>query len=37
MMIEIEGMIPRADRIAEDWTNGVDHGRLWPAKLVAAK
>jgi alkylation response protein AidB-like acyl-CoA dehydrogenase len=37
IMIEIEGMIPYADRIAEDWTNGVDHGSLWPAKLVAAK
>jgi alkylation response protein AidB-like acyl-CoA dehydrogenase len=23
MMIELEGMIPHADRIAEDWTNGV--------------
>jgi len=30
-------MIPHADRIAEDWTSGVDHGPLWPAKLVAVK
>jgi len=30
-------MIAHADRIAEDWTNGVDHGDMWPAKLVAAK
>lgn len=37
IMIEIEGMIPHADRIAEDWTNRIDHGSLWPAKLVAAK
>ena len=37
MMIELEGMIPHADRIAEDWTNGVDHGGMWPAKLVAVK
>jgi alkylation response protein AidB-like acyl-CoA dehydrogenase len=37
IMIELEGMIAHADRIAEDWTNGVDHGGLWPAKLVAAK
>jgi len=37
MIIELEGMIPHADRIAEDWTNGVDHGGMWPAKLVAVK
>jgi len=37
MNIEIEGMIPHVDRIAEDWTNGVDHGGQWPAKLVATK
>ena len=37
IVIELEGMIAHADRIAEDWTNGVDHGAMWPAKLVAAK
>ena len=37
IVIELEGMIAHADRIAEDWTNGVDHGGMWPAKLVAAK
>lgn len=37
IMIEIEGMVPQADRIAENWTNGLDHGSLWPAKLVAPK
>jgi alkylation response protein AidB-like acyl-CoA dehydrogenase len=37
MTLELEGAIPHVDRIAEDWTNGVDHGGLWPAKLVAAK
>ena len=37
IVIELEGMIAHADRIAEDWTNGVDHGDMWPAKLVAAK
>src|SRR5262245_18266899 len=24
-------------RIAEDWSNGVDHGVTWPAKIVSAK
>src|SRR5919201_2070718 len=37
IVIEIEGMIPHVERIAEDWSNGVDHGGQWPAKLVAAK
>lgn len=37
IVIELEGMITHADRIAEDWTSGVDHGDMWPAKLVAAK
>ena len=25
------------DRVADDWSTGVDHGGLWPAKLVACK
>jgi alkylation response protein AidB-like acyl-CoA dehydrogenase len=37
MMLELEGAIPHLDRIAQDWTDGVDHGGMWPAKLVAAK
>jgi len=37
IFIELEGMIPQVDRIAEDWVTGTNHGALWPAKLVAAK
>jgi alkylation response protein AidB-like acyl-CoA dehydrogenase len=37
IVIELEGVIPHVDRIADDWSKGVDHGGLWPAKLVAAK
>jgi alkylation response protein AidB-like acyl-CoA dehydrogenase len=37
MVIELEGMIAHADRTAADWTAGVDHGAMWPAKLVATK
>jgi acyl-CoA dehydrogenase-like protein len=37
IVIELDGMIAHADRIADDWTNDVDHGALWPAELVAAK
>src|SRR6185312_5361064 len=31
IVIELEGMIAHADRIADDWTNGVDHGDMWAA------
>ena len=37
MVIEMEGVGPQLDRIADDWTNGVDHGGMWPVKLVATK
>jgi len=37
MALELEGMRAHADRIAQDWSDGVDHGPGWPAKLVAAK
>ena len=37
MTIEIELMGPHIDRIADDWTNGVDHGHEWGAKIVAMK
>ena len=37
MGIELEGVGPHLDRIAEDWSTGVDHGAMWPAKLFAAK
>ena len=37
MQIEFEGMQAHVDRIVADWTNGVDHGALWPMKLVAMK
>jgi alkylation response protein AidB-like acyl-CoA dehydrogenase len=37
MTLEIEGMRPHIERIAADWSNGVDHGGEWPAKIVAAK
>ena len=35
--LELEAMAPHVERIAQDWSNGVDHGGLWPAKLVATK
>ncbi len=37
MLIEMEGIGPHLDRLAEDWSNGVDHGAQWGLKIVAAK
>jgi alkylation response protein AidB-like acyl-CoA dehydrogenase len=37
MAIEIESISAHVERIASDWSSGVDHGMGWPAKLVAAK
>jgi alkylation response protein AidB-like acyl-CoA dehydrogenase len=37
MGIELEGIEPHLDRIADDWSTGVNHGAMWPAKLFAAK
>jgi alkylation response protein AidB-like acyl-CoA dehydrogenase len=37
MQLEIEAMGPHLDRIAHDWSTGVDHGGAWPMKIVAAK
>ena len=37
MGLLIEGIEPHLNRIADDWSTGVDHGGMWPAKLFAAK
>jgi len=37
MAIEIESISAHVERIATDWSNQVDYGMGWPAKLVAAK
>src|SRR5207237_2451706 len=37
MQLELEAMWPHVERIAEDWSAGVDHGPAWPMKMVAAK
>lgn len=37
MVLEMEAIGPHIERIAEDWSNGVDHGALWGLKIVAAK
>ena len=37
MAIALEGMVPHIDHTATEWSEGVDHGGEWPAKIVATK
>lgn len=37
MVIEVESVGPHLETIAEDWSNGVDHGAQWPSKIFTAK
>jgi alkylation response protein AidB-like acyl-CoA dehydrogenase len=37
MVLELESIGPQLEAIAEDWSNGVDHGAQWPSKIFAAK
>jgi alkylation response protein AidB-like acyl-CoA dehydrogenase len=37
MVIELESIGPHLESVAQDWSNGVDHGAQWPSKLFAAK
>jgi alkylation response protein AidB-like acyl-CoA dehydrogenase len=37
MVLELEAIEPHLDRVAEDWSRGVDHGPGWVIKIVSAK
>jgi alkylation response protein AidB-like acyl-CoA dehydrogenase len=37
MQLALEAAGAQVDRVAEEWSTGVDHGAQWPMKLVAAK
>ncbi|MEO6446513.1 MAG: acyl-CoA dehydrogenase family protein [Gemmatimonadaceae bacterium] len=37
MVIEMEGIGPHLDRVAQDYSDGVDYGAGWVIKIVAAK
>lgn len=37
MVIELESIGPHLEAVAQDWSNGVDHGALWPSKIFSAK
>jgi alkylation response protein AidB-like acyl-CoA dehydrogenase len=37
MGLAFEAIGPHLERVTDDWSNGVDHGATWPAKIFAAK
>ena len=37
MVIEMESIGPHLEKLAEDWSAGVDYGHAWIVKIVAAK
>jgi alkylation response protein AidB-like acyl-CoA dehydrogenase len=37
MVLELEGIGPHLDKVAQDWSDGVNHGAAWGLKIVAAK
>ena len=37
MALAFDPIEPHLEKVAEDWSNGVDHGGDWPAKIVSAK
>ncbi len=37
MVIELESIGPHLEKVAADWSTGVEHGAQWPLKIFAAK
>jgi len=37
IVLEIDSVLPQLDKVAGDWSAGVDHGGEWPSKIVSAK
>lgn len=37
MLLELEAMDAHIKQVAQDWSNGVDHGAAWGLKLLAVK
>lgn len=37
MILELDTIGPHIEKIAEDWSNGVDYGHEWSSKIVSAK
>jgi alkylation response protein AidB-like acyl-CoA dehydrogenase len=37
MVLANESILPYIEKTCADWTNGVEHGAVWPSKIVATK
>jgi alkylation response protein AidB-like acyl-CoA dehydrogenase len=37
MVMHLEAIGPQLEKVAQDWSDGVDYGMAWPIKIVAAK
>jgi len=37
MSLMLDPMGPLLEQVAQDWSDGVDHGGTWPSKIVSAK
>jgi alkylation response protein AidB-like acyl-CoA dehydrogenase len=37
MGLALDSIAPHLDKVAADWSAGVDHGAAWPSKIVSAK
>ena len=37
MALAFDPIVPHLEKIAEDWSSGVDHGGTWPFRIVSAK
>ncbi len=37
MALALDPIAPHLDHVAQEWSNGVDHGATWPSRIVSAK
>lgn len=37
LMLALDPVGPHLEQVARDWSEGVDHGAIWPSKIVSAK
>lgn len=37
MMLAFDSIEPHLEKVASEWSTGVDHGAAWPSKIVSAK
>lgn len=37
MVLALDPVGPHLDRVAQEWSDGVDHGATWPSRIVSAK